>query len=294
MCAFGGHRRGPRAVAGVVHRSGGPGVSGGGGRRLETQERVNRGLSYRVFGEIAEPPDGTEDPALPAGVKVRDVLCSRLRITAAEVQRRMKVAARLRARRSLTGPPRPPELPVLAAAVAEGAVGEDHIRAVCKALDCCRARCRRRKGARRAGVGGACPGPGCAVRGEVGRVLADTLNPDGVFDERDRANRRGLVLGPQGPDGMASCGEGDPDGAGGVSRRSPPRCVPAITCPAVSRPSWTPRSDSARSRSGCMMRASGVGDRAGLGGVGYPSGVAGHGDRQDHAGGVGGGGAGGG
>ena len=35
--------------------------------RLETQERVNRGLSYRVFGEIADPPDGPDDPGLPAG-----------------------------------------------------------------------------------------------------------------------------------------------------------------------------------------------------------------------------------
>ena len=25
--------------------------------RLETQERTNRGLMYRVFGEIADPPD---------------------------------------------------------------------------------------------------------------------------------------------------------------------------------------------------------------------------------------------
>ena len=27
--------------------------------RLETQERTNRGLMYRVFGEIADPPDET-------------------------------------------------------------------------------------------------------------------------------------------------------------------------------------------------------------------------------------------
>ena len=27
--------------------------------RLETQERSNRGLMYRVFGEIADPPDQT-------------------------------------------------------------------------------------------------------------------------------------------------------------------------------------------------------------------------------------------
>lgn len=27
--------------------------------RLETQDRINRGLMFRFFGEIADPPDGT-------------------------------------------------------------------------------------------------------------------------------------------------------------------------------------------------------------------------------------------
>src|SRR6478672_10712608 len=70
--------------------------------RLETQERVNRGLSYRVCGDIADPPDGPDDPGLPAGVKVIDLLRSRLTLTAGEVRRRMKVAARIRPRRSVS------------------------------------------------------------------------------------------------------------------------------------------------------------------------------------------------
>ncbi len=185
-------------------------------QRLETQDRVNRGLSYRVFGELAEPPDGTEDPALPAGVKVRDVLCARLRITTAEVKRRMRVAARLRERpsMSLTGPPRPPELPVLAAAVAEGAVGEDHIKAVCKALDVLPKVVSEQDKARAEQVlVGHARVQDAPFVDEAGRVLADTLNPDGVFDERDRAIRRGLVLGPQGPDGMSDLrGKVTPEG----------------------------------------------------------------------------------
>ena len=100
--------------------------------RLEAQSRTNRGLSYRMFGEIAEPVDGS---AMPAGPKVRDVLADRLRLTAGEVKRRFALAARLRPRRSLTGPLLPPELPALAAAVEAGDVGDDHIAAVCHALD---------------------------------------------------------------------------------------------------------------------------------------------------------------
>ena len=98
--------------------------------RLETQDRINRGLMYRFFGEIADPPDGTG--LVPA---VRDTLWARLRITPQEITRRFKLAARIRPRRSLAGPPLAPELPELADAVQAGTVGEDHIRAVCRAVD---------------------------------------------------------------------------------------------------------------------------------------------------------------
>ena len=182
--------------------------------RLETQERVNRGLSYGVFGELADPIDGTEDPALPAGVKVRDVLCTRLRITTAEVRRRMQLAARLRPVLSPTGFLRPPELPALAAAVSEGAVGEDHIREVCKAVDVLPKMVSEQDKVRAEQVlVGHARCQDAPFVAEAGRVLADTLNPDGIFDDRDRANRRGVVLGPQGPDGMSTLrGKVTPEG----------------------------------------------------------------------------------
>ena len=172
--------------------------------RLETQERVTRGLSYRLFGQLADPPDGPDDAGLPAGVKVVDLLRSRLHLTAAEVRRRMKLAARITERRSLTGPPRPPELPALAAAVQAGAVGEDHLREVCTGLD----RLPRdvsaadRERAEQILVGHAQSQDAVFVA-LVGRKLAEVHNPDGSFDDRDRANRRGLVLGAQGVDGMS-------------------------------------------------------------------------------------------
>ena len=167
--------------------------------RLETQDRTNRGLMYRFFAEIADPPDGSE--CIPAE---RGMLCARLRVTPREIVRRFKLAARIRPRRSLTGPPLQPELPELAAAVEAGAVGEDHIRAVCQAVD----------------VLPACVSPTAVAEAErtlvqhatkldagvvtkLGQRIADYLNPDGLFNEDDRARRRGLRLGPQGPDGMS-------------------------------------------------------------------------------------------
>ena len=167
--------------------------------RLEAQERVNHGLMYRIFGEIADPPDDVG--MLPT---VIDSLGARLRIARNEVKRRLKVSGRIRPRRQLAGPPLPPELPVVAQVVESGVIGEDHLRAICRAMEVL---------------------PSCVSevdRGDVevslvreaskndaefvrvvGRRIDEIFNPDGHFDETDRARRRGLLLGAQGPDGMS-------------------------------------------------------------------------------------------
>jgi hypothetical protein len=167
--------------------------------RLETQDRANRGLMYRFFGEIADPPDGSG--FVPV---VRNMLWGRLRITPQEITRRFRLAARIRPRRSLTGPLLPPELPELAAAVQAGALGEDHIRAVCRAVDVLPA-CVLPTDvaeAERTLVGHASKLDAGVVT-KLGQRIADYLNPDGLFNDDDRARRRGLHLGPQGPDGMS-------------------------------------------------------------------------------------------
>src|SRR5579875_272834 len=167
--------------------------------RLETQHRVNRGLMYRVFGEIADPPDETGVVAA-----LRDRLWARLRITPNEITRRFKLAARIRPRRSLTGPPVPPELPALAAAVEAGTVGEDHIRAVCRAVDVLPAAVSPTevaKAERRLVQEATKVDAGIVTK--LGERIADYLNPDGNFTDEDRARRRGLHLGSQGPDGMS-------------------------------------------------------------------------------------------
>lgn len=107
--------------------------------RIEGQERTNRGLMYRVFAEIVDPPD---EVAMAAAAL--DQLWARLRIAPKEIKRRMKLARRIRPRRRLTGPPAlAPELVEVAAAVAAGAIGEDHLRIICYARDggCTRPKC---------------------------------------------------------------------------------------------------------------------------------------------------------
>jgi hypothetical protein len=167
--------------------------------RLEAQERSNRGLMYRMFGEIVDPPD--ETAMVPALV---NTLAARLRIPPREVKRRMKVAARLGPRRQLTGPPLPPELPHVAAAVAAGDLGEDHLRVIGHAIDVLPScvSTTDRDDVERSLVREAVKNDADIVKA-LARRIDEIFNPDGDYDEADRARRRGLLLGQQGSDGMS-------------------------------------------------------------------------------------------
>lgn len=148
--------------------------------RLETQLRVIGGLSYRMFAELADPPDGDDRPVTRPGVKLRDVLAHRLRPVPAEVGRRFKVVARITARRSLAGQPLPPELPALADAVSEGAVGERHVKEICDAIDVLPAAVANHEARAERTLVGHARRQDAAFVATVGRRLADTLNPDGM------------------------------------------------------------------------------------------------------------------
>jgi Domain of unknown function (DUF222) len=162
--------------------------------RLETQERTNRGLMYRMFDEIADPPD--ETAMVPALV---NSLAAKLRIPPREVKRRMRVAGRIRPRRQLTGPPLPPELPHVADAVEAGSIGEDHLRVIGRAIDvlpsCVSAT--DRDDVERSLVREATKNDAEIVKA-LARRIDEIFNPDGDYDEADRARRRGLT-GSAGP-----------------------------------------------------------------------------------------------
>jgi hypothetical protein len=170
---------------------------------LERQHRVNRALMYRIVGELIEPPDGPDDPDLPAGTVISKLLWQRLRITTREVKRRMRVAVRIRPRRTLTGPQLPPELPQLAAAVEDGAVGDDHITAVCEAIDLLPSVAHHKKDICERILVRHAKEQDASFVTSIGKGIAEYLNPDTVFDEQDRRRRSGITLGPQHADGMS-------------------------------------------------------------------------------------------
>ncbi|CAJ1496597.1 HNH endonuclease signature motif containing protein [[Mycobacterium] kokjensenii] len=170
--------------------------------RLETQHRTNRGLSYRILGEIADPTDGPDQPTSTATL---DLLWQKLRIPRAELRRRIRIAARIRPRRNLTGPPRPPELPHLATAIEEGHLGDDHLKTITTTLDHLPTTVTPadRDRAEHTLVHHGREHDADFVR-IAGQRIADHLNPDGTYTDHDRARRRTLNLGRQGPDGMST------------------------------------------------------------------------------------------
>ncbi|PQM49781.1 HNH nuclease, partial [Mycolicibacter virginiensis] len=134
----------------------------------------------------------------------RTALWKRLRITPREITRRCRLAARIRPRRSLTGAVLPPELPALASAVAAGSIGEDHIRAICQAVDVLPTSVAPPQiSAAEAALVSHATAVDAGVLTKIGQRIADHLNPDGLFSDHDRARRRSLTLGRQGPDGMS-------------------------------------------------------------------------------------------
>jgi hypothetical protein len=203
------------------------------GRREAWRRRLPAG-EHELINELGRAPV-EELGGTPARV-----LADRLRIRRRDAARRIEEAADLGARRALSGEPLAPRLEATAAGQRRGVIGGEHVRVI------------RRFFARL---------PGCVdepTRAEAERELAAVagqyrpdelarfaehlelvLNPDGTFCDADRARRRGVTLGPQGPDGMSRLsGWVDPQLRAGLDAvlakwAAPGMCNPADQDPVV-------------------------------------------------------------
>ncbi|GAA4532085.1 HNH endonuclease signature motif containing protein [Mycobacterium paraffinicum] len=125
-------------------------------------------------------------------------------ISRAEASRRVKEAVDLGPRHGLTGEPLEPILPATAAAQRAGTLGGGQVAVIRKFFH-------RLPGwvdaATRAAVEADLATHGTHYRPEqlaaLAEHVADCLNPDGSYTDAERARRRGLTLGRQGPDGMS-------------------------------------------------------------------------------------------
>jgi hypothetical protein len=168
---------------------------------LERNERVARrlpALQHRLIDRLLHAP--VEELG---GTPCR-VLADRLRIRRGEARRRIEEAADLGPRRALSGEPLPPRLEATAAGQQAGLISAEHVKVI------------------RAFFAQLPHFVDEPTREEAERTLADVaaayrpdelkgfaayldsmLNPDGNFSDEDRARRRGITVGPQGPDGMS-------------------------------------------------------------------------------------------
>ena len=167
--------------------------------RLEQETRRLRVPGHELINQLAE-----QAPPEELGGKLSHALADRLRITPGEAARRVAEAADLGPRRALTGEALPPLLTATAAAQRDGKVGPAHVAVIRRflhqlpsAVDLGTRECAEQQLA------------GLATQfrpdhlADVARQLDGYLNPDGNYTDEDRARRRGLTLGNQGPDGMS-------------------------------------------------------------------------------------------
>jgi Domain of unknown function (DUF222) len=169
---------------------------------LERVERVRRRLpavEHPLINQLARQASAEE-----LGGKLAHAIAEWTLISRAEAARRLNEAADLGERRALTGEPLAPVLAGAAAAQRAGTLGAGQVKVIRRFYH-------QLPGwidqATRAQVEAKLAKHGTQYRPEQLAALADTLsdclNPDGIYTDEDRARRRGLTLGTQGPDGMS-------------------------------------------------------------------------------------------
>jgi hypothetical protein len=166
---------------------------------LETTRRKQTACSYDVVQSLNKNDDGALGRSLPK------VLADVLRISPPEARRRLRDAAELAERTSLTGLPLPPVLPATAKAWSAGLLDPDHLRAIQRftrelPMSLPLAVVERAEAFLAEKAGQLRPDQ----LEKVADKLAITLNPDGIFSDEERALRRGFAWsGSQRPDGMS-------------------------------------------------------------------------------------------
>jgi Domain of unknown function (DUF222) len=166
--------------------------------RLETARRRQLVASHDLIAGLAN-----EDPA-DVGGPVQKVIADWLRISCAEARRRMRDAAQLAPRVTITGDRLPPALPGTAQAWRAGVLDQQHLRVIQTFV-------------RELPVGTPVDTVEPAERflaqqaatvrpdqlEKLANRCATLINPDGTFSDVDRARRRGFTWSSQRADGMS-------------------------------------------------------------------------------------------
>jgi hypothetical protein len=167
--------------------------------QLEQDARRAPVAGHVLINQIGEQADEkTLGGRLPA------VLATRLRITRGEARRRVAEAADLGPRHALTGELLPPLLTATAEAQRDGLIGADHIkiiRSFLHRLPTFVDLATREHVHTDLATTATQFGPEDLA--QLADHIMDCVHPDGDYTDADRARRRGVTLGEQGPDGMS-------------------------------------------------------------------------------------------
>ncbi|KAA1251040.1 HNH endonuclease [Mycobacterium simiae] len=169
-------------------------------QRCEKLRRRLPAVEHPLINTLAEQADPTQ-----LGGKLPFALAQRLCITRGEASRRVHEAADLGPRRALTGEPLPPLLTATAEAQRAGHLGREHvqvIRSFLRHLPSFVDLAMRDKAEAELATLGRRHRPDQLDK--LAAKMTDCLNPDGTFTDVDRARRRGVMIGKQGPDGMSA------------------------------------------------------------------------------------------
>lgn len=169
--------------------------------RLETHRRRQPATEHALLVHLQHQATAKE-----MGAKSwRAVLSSRLGISGSDAGRRIAEAARLGARRAVTGEPLEPELPGTAAAQARGEIGTEHVTVIRDFMDHLPSDIDPgTRAAAESQLGGLAGGLTPEGLRSVARQLMGYLDQDGTIDdEREHARKRGLTVGRQELDGMS-------------------------------------------------------------------------------------------
>ena len=171
---------------------------------LERTENVVRRLpvsGHRVINRLKSEAN----PITLGATTITNLLAERLRISRTEASWRIDCAKDLGPRTTLIGEPLDPILPRTARAQARGDIGAEHIaviRGFFSHLPDAVARADRDRAEATLARVAATLTP--EELKQAAKHLLAFLHPDGDFTDADRARKRGVTVGPQGPDGMSA------------------------------------------------------------------------------------------